>query len=124
MNLGDQKMDIKKATEVVVMGSMLALTVAAPLNVQAGTISAQNKAQTAAISTGVYVLEPFTLNISANVAMQYEDTDPKVVAVTTANQKGMHTFGGTSNGGSIKQCEASSVAAPVPPKPDLTKGCP
>jgi hypothetical protein len=118
-------MDIKKTTEVVVMGSMLALTMAAPLNAYAATaIAPALKATTAAIPTGSYVLEAFTLNISANVGMQYDAENPTMVAVTTANQKGMHTFGGTSNGGSVKQCEATSVATPTAPLPNISLGCP
>lgn len=113
-------MDMKKAAEVVVMGSMLAVSFAA----NAGTVAAATKAQTHAVAVGTYVLEAFTLNISANVGMQYLDTDPQAVAVTTANVKGMHTFGGTSNGGSVRQCESTSVAAPLPGTPSLTTGCP
>ncbi|MGQ5524753.1 hypothetical protein ACUHMQ_16035 [Chitinimonas sp. PSY-7] len=117
-------MDMKKTTEVVVMGSMLALTLAAPLNAHAAEtkIAATTKAKTETVGTGTYVLEPFTLNISANVAMSY-DSDATRVAVTTANEKGMHTFGGTSNGGSVRQCESSSLSAPKPSTPKLDTGC-
>lgn len=113
-------MDMKKAAEIVVMGSMLAVSMAAT----AGGVTATTKAQTAVVNTGTYVLESFTLNVSANVGMNWDDTDPQAVAVTSANTKGMHTFGGTSNGGSVKQCESTSVTSPTPGTPDLTKGCP
>ncbi|MGQ5524087.1 hypothetical protein ACUHMQ_12605 [Chitinimonas sp. PSY-7] len=119
------QIDLKKKTEVVIMGSILALTVMAPLNANAGKVgfTAVPTARTAYFPVGDYVLEEFTLNVSANVAMNFNH-DQTGAAVTAASNKGMHTFGGTTHGGSVKQCESSSLANPVPGIPDLTNGCP
>ncbi|MFC4160922.1 hypothetical protein [Chitinimonas lacunae] len=106
-------MDMKKTAELVMMGGMLVISMA-NANAAATTITASTKAQTADVATsaaGGYVLEAFKLNLSANVALSY-DGDTTAVGVKTGSAKGMHTFGGSSNGGSVKQCEAASIASP------------
>jgi len=107
-------MEIKKGTELVVMGGVLALSLAAPF-AEAGTAASTGvaTASTATVTTGAagsYVLEGFNLNISANVALSY-DGNTTAVGVKSGSLKGMHTFGGSSNGGSVKQCECASVAS-------------
>jgi hypothetical protein len=113
-------MDMKKTAEVLVLGSMLAVSVSA----NAQLVPAQTKAQVSDVLLSSYVLETFKLNISANVAVQYDDTTATAVAITSASTKGMHSFGATSNGGSVRQCESTSLAAPTPGLPDLVNGCP
>ncbi|QDQ26273.1 hypothetical protein FNU76_07810 [Chitinimonas arctica] len=107
-------MQVKKSTELVVVGGMLALSlISSYADAAAVVISDSPTSQTATVATasaGGYVLEEFRLNLSANVKLAY-DGDGQAVAVKTGNKKGMHTFGGSSNGGSVKQCEATSLAS-------------
>ncbi|PHV10380.1 hypothetical protein [Chitinimonas sp. BJB300] len=121
-------MDARNKTELVVMGGMLALSLAAPF-AHAGSVtscSGDVKAQQADIQSsaaGGYVLEAFKLNCSANVVLAY-DGDATAVGVKSASKKGMHTFGGSSNGGSVKQCEPTSVnTANITLTASITTGC-
>ncbi|GLS04045.1 hypothetical protein GCM10007860_11910 [Chitiniphilus shinanonensis] len=118
----------KKVQAALIAGGVLAISMAsnayaAPCG---GDVAATGTPQTCDVSSGDangYVSEAFKLNISANVALKY-DGSPTVVAVTSANTKGMHTFGGSSQGGAVAACEPTSVGNPVPGTPNLTLGCP
>lgn len=118
-------MDIKKTAELVMIGGMLVISTANTA-AQAASISPSASATVRDVTSGEaggYVLEAFKLNLSANVSLAY-DGNATAVAVKSASQKGMHTFGGTSNGGSVKQCEATSLASPTASlSVDLSDGC-
>jgi len=119
-------MDKMKAAEVVVLGGVLAVTLMAPLNANATLVSSTPSAQTQSISASAangYVVTGFNLNMSANVSLGY-DGNTTQVAVQTANAKGMHTFGGSSQGGSVAACQTASVSTPVATSPSPTgTGC-
>lgn len=118
-------MDMKKTTEVVVTGAMLAITLTAPMHAYAEAISATPTAQTVDVSAsaaGGYVVEAFKLNLSAHTSLAYNG-DTTAVGVKAANAKGMHTFGGSTNGGAVKACETSSVATPSVSSATISAGC-
>jgi len=108
-------MDKMKAAEVVVLGGVLAVSLLAPLNANADVLSSAPSAQTQSISASAangYVVTGFNLNMSSNVSLGF-DGNTTQVAVKTANVKGMHTFGGSSQGGSVAACETASVSTPT-----------
>lgn len=120
-------MDMKKTTEVVVTGAMLAISLTAPMNAYAAgaSIASTPTAQTVNVSAsaaGGYVVEAFKLNLSAHTSLAYEG-DTTAVGVKAANAKGMHTFGGSTNGGAVKACETSSVATPSVSSASISAGC-
>lgn len=112
---------------VVVAAGVLAINLMAPMEAQASAtaITSAASAQTVAVASGAaggYVVSGFNLNISAHTSLAY-DGDTTAVGVKAANSKGMHTFGGSSNGGSVKACESSSVATPSVSTATITAGC-
>jgi len=119
-------MDLKKTTEVVAIGSVLAVTLLTQAHAAGTSIAATATAQPQAIAAGAansYVVTAFTLNISANTSLAY-DGNTTQVAINTANSKGMHTFGGSSQGGSVSACQTTSVQTPAANASlSLTNGC-
>ena len=73
---------------------------------------------------------PFTFTQSANVGLAY-DCDTIEAVVNAGNIKGKFTYGGSTNGGSVKQCVVGTSTADVSttvgyklPAPTLTAdGC-
>lgn len=112
--------------KVIVAGGVFAITLAAPMMAEAATdIASAATAQTvsvAASAAGGYVVEAFNLNLSAHTSLSY-DGNATAVGVKSANSKGMHTFGGSSAGGSVKACETTSVTTPSATGATITAGC-
>lgn len=57
----------------------------------------------------VAATSPFQFTPSKNVGVAY-NCDTTAVAVNTGNIKGKFTYGGSSNGGSVKQCSTGTTA--------------
>lgn len=75
-------------------------------------------------SDATFVKDTFTPKCSKAVYLDYVDSATSI-GVMAASQKGMHTFGGFSDGGGIFQCESSSVATPEASVGSVTaNGCP
>jgi len=120
-------MDLKKTTEVIAVGSVLAISVLAAVDANATlAVTSASTAQTVAVTAGAagsYVVTAFNLNVSANTSVGFNG-NPTQVAVQSANVKGMHHFGGSSQGGSVSACETTSVATPTASDPTATgTGC-
>lgn len=116
---------MKSQTKILVMGGILAMGAAS--SVQAATAcsgTAGNGTQVVG-ATGSFVKDSFTPKCSANVTVAYTDS-VSMIAVRGGSSKGMHTFGGTSEGGGILQCESSSAANPhtTAATVSATNGCP
>ena len=59
----------------------------------------------------VSVNSAFTFTPSANVGVAYNcDAAGTIIAVNSGNTKGKYTYGGSSNGGSVKQCGTTAVS--------------
>jgi hypothetical protein len=116
-----------KTTQVIALGSMLVVTLAAPMSAYAAATSIDATAVPSATTftggdTGTlngFNDSTFTFTQSANVALNV-DGDTSTVGVSSASTKGMHTFGGNSMGGSVKACETTSVSGPTPKTVSLT----
>jgi len=121
-------MEIKKLTEVIVVGGVLAVAMAASLDANAAAVSiaasstGQSGISVTSGSAGGYTLAPFVLTLSASVSMQY-DGDTTGAWVNTANARGMHTFGGSTTGIAPRACETSSVSTPSANAPSASSGC-
>lgn len=62
-------------------------------------------------ATANFIKDGFTPKCSANVTVNFLDSASSV-GVKGGSAKGMHSFGGSSEGGGILQCESSSIATP------------
>lgn len=103
-----------KKIEVVLTGAALAVTLGTPLVSYAATgtgCNAGNASQITGAATN-FVKDNFTPKCSVGVTVVYNDLGA-AFTVKAANTSGMHTFGGTSDGGAVIQCESSSVASPT-----------
>ncbi len=111
---------MKQTTQKVVLGCALAITLVgamAPAHA-AVSITADTAAPTVITgSSGVvgggslsgYTRSDFSVSLSKSVALTADGNDTILVA-STSNKKGMHTFGASSNGGKVQQCEEGSLA--------------
>lgn len=120
-------MEIKKITEAVLVGGVLAVGIMASPEAKAATsISSTSTGQTIQVTAGAasgFVQTDFKLTLSANTSMQYTG-DNTAIAVNAAHQRGMHHFGGSTYGGSVSACEASSVSLPTATAPSSpSNGC-
>ncbi len=104
-----------------ILGCTLAITLVTPLAGNAAvSIAAQDTTVTATTVTGGsggslggYNASDFTFTPSRSVALNANGNSTDI-AVSTASTKGRQSFGGSSTGGGVKQCETTSVSAPTP----------
>lgn len=120
-------MEMKKITEAVLVGGMLAVVITASSEAGAATsVSSSSTGQSVAVTAGSangFVQTDFNLMLSANTSMQFSG-DNTAIAVNAAHLRGMHHFGGSTYGGSVKACEASSVSLPTATAPSSpSNGC-
>ncbi|WP_432723349.1 hypothetical protein R0381_001152 [Jeongeupia wiesaeckerbachi] len=115
-----------KVKAALLAGGVVAISMTSSVFAAATAVTSAATAQTVSVASsaaGGYVAEAFKLNVSANVAMSY-DGDTTAVGVKSGNSKGMHTFGGSSNGGAVKACESTSIANPAASlTATITAGC-
>jgi hypothetical protein len=106
----------------VILGCTLAVTLVAPMasSFAAVSIAAQDVTVSATTVTGGtggglsgYNNSTFTFTPSRSVAMN-ANGNATDVAVSAASTKGRQSFGGSSTGGSVRQCETTSVSSPTP----------
>ena len=116
----------------VIILSALSLGIAMPASAvtiapaAAPTAATVNNAGCAMVS----VNSAFTFTPSANVGVAYNcDAAGTIVAVNSGNTKGKYSYGGSSNGGSVKQCGTTVVnatlgyAVPAPTVTTASDGC-
>jgi hypothetical protein len=115
----------------IVLGCALAVTLVSPLtSTHALSIAPQDVSVSATTVTGGtggglggYNNSTFSFTPSRSVALQ-ANGNPTDVAVSAASTKGRQTFGGSSSGGGVRQCETTSVSAPTPKAATATgDGC-
>ncbi len=96
--------------------------VAAPANLLCDGKAGGDKKVTATNTDDapMFIKSDFTMKCSANVFLGYDET-ATYVSVGAASVKGKNQFGGTSEGGSVKQIGECSggkcTEAPTPPEP-------
>ena len=107
-------MDKKQIGQVVVLGSALVLNLAATNYAMAAAQTACIDAagSTIASNASSFVKNDFVAKCSKNVTVYY-DQNATDFAVKSASVKGMHTFGGSTQGGAVAACEGTSVSNPV-----------
>ena len=98
----------------VVILSALSLGIAMPASAAAVAIAPLPAPTAATVNNAgcamVSVNSTFTFTPSANVGVAYNcDVAGTIVAVNTGNTKGKYSYGGSSNGGSVKQCGTTAV---------------
>ncbi|MDK2123220.1 hypothetical protein [Parachitinimonas caeni] len=123
---------MEKSTKIVILGGVVAMGLAtgtANATAVSAAASATGAVATFTVPTGTasaggFVTNSFTFKLSNNVSLAAQDSST-AVAVSSASTKGTRVFGGSSNGGGIKDCSGSSVANPAPKAtPDADKdGC-
>lgn len=113
---------MKQNTKVVVLGGIAALTMTNAASAAQDFAANSTTALAYTATANMFVTNTFSFKLSKDVAMK-TDEDATSIAVNAANQKGTRTFGGTSNGGGIKDCDNTSLSKVEPVKPLLTTGC-
>jgi hypothetical protein len=114
---------MKQPTQKIILGCAMAITLIGQAHAAAPTVNIKADQATATVVTGSagvtgagdlsgYTRSNFGVSLSKSVALVAAGSDT-VVAANAANKKGMHTFGASSNGGSVRQCEEPSVATPT-----------
>jgi hypothetical protein len=120
-------MDTKKIAEAVLVGGVVAISLAQPVFAADNyALAASASGSTQAITSGDfagYVQIPISVFTSSNVAASIVG-DITGVGVNTASTKGMRTFGATTAGGAVVSCQTTSVSAPTPGTPTSSSGCP
>ncbi|MDK2123221.1 hypothetical protein [Parachitinimonas caeni] len=115
---------MEKSTKVIVLGGVVAMGLTAgTANALSVAANATGTLGTWSVTAGNFVQNAFTFKLSNNVALIALDS-PTAVAVSTASTKGTRAFGGSSNGGGVRDCDGSSVATPAPKAATATgDGC-
>lgn len=74
-------------------------------------VTASSASQVVSVTTGtaLFIVNPFNFTVSAGVAMSAVQ-DAGNMAVSSGATKGRNVFTGHSNGGSVSQCDAPTVA--------------
>ncbi|MDK2124748.1 hypothetical protein [Parachitinimonas caeni] len=116
---------MEKHTKLVIAGGVMALNLASSVALAEVSIEAADTTRDAtwAVSEGGFVTHAFTFKVSNNVGLQAKDSET-AVAVQAANIKGTRIFGGSSNGGGVKDCSNASIDKPSPSMPSPAEdGC-
>lgn len=105
---------MEKSTKVIVLGGVVAMGLStSTANALSVTANATGTLGTWVVTATNFVQNAFTFKLSNNVALNAQD-GPTSVAVSTASSKGTRAFGGSSNGGGVRDCDGSSKATPSP----------
>lgn len=114
-------MEKKQIAQALMVGGVLVLSMAQQV-ASAAAVNACSDGLAVQVSTGAFVLQAFTPKCSASVDVSFNDVDATKATVKSMSRKGMHNFGGSSEGGAVKACEATSVAYAAPTAGE-TDGC-
>jgi len=101
---------MNKNAKILVVGGVLAVGM---MNAYAASATACTTGTPTSIAgaTGSFVKDTFTPKCSGGVTLGYNDSATSM-GVKAGSSKGMHTFGGGTEGGGVTQCESSSIASP------------
>jgi hypothetical protein len=114
---------MKKTTKIVMVGGIIAMGMATAQAQSFGPGTASAAKVTFTVTTGNFVQNAFSFSLSNGVSMNANDNNT-AFAVSAANSKGTRAFGGSTAGGSVRDCDGSSVASPAPKAATAgTDGC-
>lgn len=105
-----------KTKQKLILGCALTVTLVAPLAASAAAVAiAASDTPTAATvasgDLGGFVTSQFFFTPSRSVAVKADGT-ATMVAVQAGTNRGSRRFGGSSNGGSVKECGTGSEVTP------------
>ena len=112
---------MSKNAKILVVGGVLAVGM---LNAYAASSTACTTGTPTSIAgnAGSFVKDTFTPKCSGGVSLGYNDSATSM-GVKAGSAKGMHTFGGGTEGGGVTQCESSSIANPHSSVTAQANGC-
>lgn len=110
----------QSTTKIIVLGGMLAASAQAYSAAATGCTTGTGLAITGSSTT--FVKDSFTPKCSNGVSLGYYDQNT-VMSVKAGSSKGMHTFGGNTDGGGIFQCESTSIPGVTAAPTAMLKGC-
>lgn len=102
---------MNKNAKILVVGGVLAVGMLNAYAATTGTACTEGVASSIAGAAGSFVKDTFTPKCSGGVSLGYNDSATSM-GVKSGSSKGMHTFGGGTEGGGVTQCESSSIASP------------
>ena len=103
-------MEKKQLVQALALGTVLVVNLSATAYAQTAACNNGTATSIASSATG-FVKNDFTPKCSANVYVNYNQTNTDFF-VKGASSKGMHTYGGSTMGGGVGVCENSSVTNP------------
>lgn len=120
-------MEIKKITEAILVGGVLAVSMTASMNANAAVVAiasaATAQSQNVPVASLAFLQQAANITLSANTALAY-DGDTTAAGVQAMNSKGMLTFGGSTAGGAVKACApGTSMAFAAPSTATISTGC-
>ena len=104
-------MESKRIVEALMLGGVLVVSMA---NQTANATAACSDGTASQITAGSFVKQAFNVKCSASVDVDYVDSSGTLAVVKGMSRKGMHSFGGSTDGGSVKVCETTSVSYTAP----------
>ena len=108
-------MEKKQIAQALMVGGVLVLSMAQQAAFAAAADACTNGApSTVAGATDKFVQQGFMPKCSANVTVSANDVSTTLFTVKSMSTKGMHSFGGSSEGGAVAACENSSIAYAAP----------
>ena len=110
----------QSTTKIIVLGGMLAVSAQAYSATGTGCTTGTGASITGSATT--FVKDNFTPKCSSGVSLGYNDQNT-VMSVKAGSSKGMHTFGGNTDGGGIFQCESTSIVGVTAAPTATASGC-
>lgn len=104
-------MESKKIVEALMLGGVLVVSMASQ------TASASpicNNGTAGTITAGSFIQSVFPVKCSSNVTVDYVDSSAVLAVTKGMSAKGMHSFGGSTEGGAVKACETTSITFATP----------
>lgn len=115
-------MESKRIVEALMLGGVLVVSMA---NQTANATAACTDGVASQVSAGTFIKQAFNVKCSASVDVDYADVNDTLATVKGMSRKGMHSFGGSTEGGSVKVCETASISytSPVAGTTAGSNGC-
>jgi hypothetical protein len=104
-------METKKIVDALILGGVLVVSLGSQA---AFAINICNDGVAGTITVGSFIQTVFPVKCSANVQVDYADISALRATTKGMSKKGMHSFGGSTEGGAIKACETASISYTSP----------
>ncbi len=113
---------MNKNAKILVVGGVLAVGMLNAYAVTTGAGCTAGVGISIAGNSTSFVKDTFTPKCSGGVSLGYHDSGT-AMGVKAGSSKGMHTFGGGTDGGGVTQCESSSISHPESSTSANAAGC-